>query len=65
MICLQSVINGGLKQKLFDFYRREILQTYGFEHILTLDNLEKAGLLTLQVGGEGLCVRPYRPLALP
>lgn len=50
MICLQSVINGGLKQKLFDFYRREILQTYGFEHILSLDNLEKAGLLVLQVG---------------
>mmetsp|Transcript_32390 Transcript_32390/g.84778 ORF Transcript_32390/g.84778 Transcript_32390/m.84778 type:complete len:593 (-) Transcript_32390:873-2651(-) len=48
MICLQSVVNGGLKQKLLDFYRREILQTYGFEHILTLDNLEKAGLLTLQ-----------------
>ncbi len=25
--------------------RREILQTYGFEHVLTLDNLERAGLL--------------------
>jgi len=28
------------------------LQTYGYEHILTLNNLEKAGLLKLQTGGR-------------
>ena len=48
LVCLQSVVNGGLKPKIFDFYRREILQTYGFEHMLSLNNLEKAGLLKLQ-----------------
>lgn len=45
LIALQSVTNGGLKPKVFDFYRREILQTYGTEHIITLFNLEKAGLI--------------------
>lgn len=47
-MCLQSVINCGLKQKVLEFYKREIVNTYGFEHVLTLENLEKAGLLTLQ-----------------
>lgn len=48
LLCLQSLVNGGLKPKVFDFYRREILQTYGYEHILSLTNLEKAGCLKVQ-----------------
>ncbi|KAM9621753.1 vacuolar protein sorting-associated protein 33A isoform 2-T2 [Trichechus inunguis] len=52
LVCLQSVCNSGLKQKVLDYYRREILQTYGYEHILTLYSLEKAGLLRPQAGGR-------------
>ncbi|KAI5944929.1 vacuolar protein sorting-associated protein 33A [Manis javanica] len=52
LVCLQSVCNSGLKQKVLDYYKREILQTYGYEHILTLSNLEKAGLLKPQAGGR-------------
>ncbi|NXF98305.1 VP33A protein, partial [Eubucco bourcierii] len=52
LICLQSVCNSGLKQKVLDYYKREILQTYGYEHILTLSNLEKAGLLKPQTSGR-------------
>ncbi|XP_048370449.1 vacuolar protein sorting-associated protein 33A [Sphaerodactylus townsendi] len=52
LVCLQSVCNNGLKQKVLDYYKREILQTYGYEHILTLNNLEKAGLLKLQTSGR-------------
>uniref|UniRef100_A0A8C5JZK2 Vacuolar protein sorting-associated protein 33A n=1 Tax=Jaculus jaculus TaxID=51337 RepID=A0A8C5JZK2_JACJA len=52
LVCLQSVCNSGLKQKVLDYYKREILQTYGYEHILTLNNLEKAGLLKPQTGGR-------------
>ncbi|KAM4855813.1 vacuolar protein sorting-associated protein 33A isoform 2-T2 [Callospermophilus lateralis] len=52
LLCLQSVCNSGLKQKVLDYYKREILQTYGYEHILTLYNLEKAGLLKPQTGGR-------------
>ncbi|XP_030074491.1 vacuolar protein sorting-associated protein 33A isoform X1 [Microcaecilia unicolor] len=48
LVCLQSVCNSGLKQKVLDYYKREILQTYGYENLLTLNNLEKAGLLKSQ-----------------
>lgn len=36
----------GIKVEFFS------LQTYGYEHILTLNNLEKAGLLKSQTGGR-------------
>ncbi|XP_015273145.1 PREDICTED: vacuolar protein sorting-associated protein 33A [Gekko japonicus] len=52
LVCLQSVCNSGLKQKVLDYYKREILQTYGYEHILTLNNLDKAGLLKPQTSGR-------------
>ncbi|KAL1461047.1 hypothetical protein WDU94_012979 [Cyamophila willieti] len=45
MICMQSFTSSGLKQKVLDYYKREIIQTYGFHHILSLTNLEQAGLL--------------------
>jgi hypothetical protein len=44
-LCLQSITSGGIKAKTFDFLRREIVQTYGFETLLVLNNLERAGLL--------------------
>ncbi|MEE6504018.1 hypothetical protein FKM82_005048 [Ascaphus truei] len=52
LVCLQSVCNTGLKQKVLDYYKKEILQTYGYEHMLTLHNLEKAGLLKPQTGSR-------------
>ncbi|KAK7165486.1 hypothetical protein R3I94_003751 [Phoxinus phoxinus] len=48
LVCMQSVCNNGLKQKVLDYYKKEILQTYGYEHILTLKNMEKVGLLKPQ-----------------
>ncbi|KAM4050273.1 uncharacterized protein ACNLHF_015065 isoform 2-T2 [Anomaloglossus baeobatrachus] len=52
LVCLQSVCNTGLKQKVLDFYKKEVIQTYGYEHLLTLHNLEKAGLLKPQLGSR-------------
>lgn len=49
LLCLQSLANSGLKLKVLEHYKREIIQTYGFQHILTLSNLEKCGLLQIQV----------------
>lgn len=48
LLCIQSLTNSGLKPKLLDYYKREIIQTYGYQHILTLSNLEKANLLRSQ-----------------
>uniref|UniRef100_A0A674CQ49 VPS33A core subunit of CORVET and HOPS complexes n=1 Tax=Salmo trutta TaxID=8032 RepID=A0A674CQ49_SALTR len=54
LVCMQSVCNNGLKQKILDYYKREILQTYGYEHMLTLNNLEKTGLLKPQTGTRNI-----------
>ena len=43
LLVLVSIASGGLKSKRFDFYRTEILQTYGYEYIFTLNNLERLG----------------------
>lgn len=46
---MQSAVNSGLKQKVMDYYKREIIQTYGFEYLAVITNLETAGLLKIQV----------------
>lgn len=48
LLVLFSITNGGLPKKHFDYLRRELLHSYGFEHIATLINLEKAGLVKKQ-----------------
>ncbi|KAK7279613.1 hypothetical protein RJT34_24668 [Clitoria ternatea] len=48
LLVLFSVTNSGLPKKQFDYFRRELLHSYGFEHIATLYNLEKAGLFKKQ-----------------
>ena len=45
VLCLQSLCNGGIKAKQFDHLRREVLQTYGFELLFTLNTLERLGML--------------------
>ncbi|KAI8974973.1 Sec1-like protein [Pilobolus umbonatus] len=44
LLCLMSLSQGGLKPKLYDHFEREIVQTYGYEHIETIHRLEKLGL---------------------
>ncbi|XP_062092033.1 vacuolar protein-sorting-associated protein 33 homolog [Humulus lupulus] len=48
LLILFSITNSGLPKKHFDYLRRELLHSYGFEHMGTLNNLEKAGLLKKQ-----------------
>jgi len=45
LLCLQSLTGGGLKAAKFDSLRREVVQTYGYEYLFLLQNLEKLGLL--------------------
>ena len=70
--CLYSLVEGGIKAKVYDSFRKDIVQvdypidggfvaiepchiddetsgqTYGYPHILTLQNLARAGLLRKQ-----------------
>lgn len=56
LICMQSIAGSGLKQKVLDFYKRELIQVYGIEKLLAISNLEKAGLLKVQAGSRTYAV---------
>ncbi|SPO25351.1 probable vacuolar sorting protein (hbrA) [Ustilago trichophora] len=61
LLCLTSVVglgspSGGIKAKNLEFVKREILQTYGYQHLALLLALQKVGLLTraaAQTSGGG------------
>ncbi|CAO3636395.1 unnamed protein product [Cunninghamella blakesleeana] len=45
LLCLMSLAQGGLKVKVYEHFEKEIIQTYGYEHIGTLHRLNRLGLL--------------------
>ncbi len=45
VLCLESCISGGIKQSHLEHFKKMILQAYGYQHLLTLDALEKLQLL--------------------
>ena len=45
LLCLESCMSGGLRAKDLDFFKREILHAYGYQHLLTFRALEKMELL--------------------
>ena len=45
LLCIYSCISGGIKPREFDQFRRLILAGYGYQHVLTLHNLEKLQLI--------------------
>lgn len=45
LMCLYSCISGGIKPKELEQFKRLILHAYGYQHVLTLHNLEKLQLL--------------------
>ncbi|KAK5638912.1 hypothetical protein RI129_013207 [Pyrocoelia pectoralis] len=48
LICLQCIASSGLKPKILEYYKRELVQVYGLKAFLAVTNLEKAGLLKVQ-----------------
>lgn len=45
LLCLESCIAGGIKSRELENFKKMILQAYGYQHILTLNALEKLQLL--------------------
>jgi len=45
LLCLQSLTSGGIKASKYEPLKREVVQTYGYEYLFVLQNLEKVGLL--------------------
>ncbi|KAL8945613.1 MAG: hypothetical protein Q9222_007866, partial [Ikaeria aurantiellina] len=52
LLCLESTLNGGLRPKDLDHFRRHILHAYGYQHHLTLHNVETMGLLTARTAAN-------------
>lgn len=50
LICMQCIAGSGFKPKVLEYYKRELVQVYGIETLLTIGNLERAGLLKVQSG---------------
>lgn len=44
-VCLYSISHNGIKQKKYDTFRKDFIQVYGYNHILTLQNLERIRLI--------------------
>ncbi|KAH8294476.1 hypothetical protein KR018_011397, partial [Drosophila ironensis] len=56
LLCLQCTAASGFKEKLFSHYKRELIQVYGLDVLLTLSSLESAGLLYQQTDSRAYTV---------
>ena len=45
LLCLESCISGGIRPRDLESFKRQILLAFGYQHLLTLDALEKMELL--------------------
>ena len=54
LLCLESCLAGGIRPRDLDSFKRQILQAYGYQHLLTLDALEKAELLQPRTSANAL-----------
>ena len=45
LLCLESCLSNGIRSRDLETFKRHVLHAYGYQHILTLANLEKLGLL--------------------
>ncbi|ORY82401.1 putative ATP binding protein [Leucosporidium creatinivorum] len=64
LLCLYSVISGGLKPKVMEEFKREILQTYGFHHVPLLLSLHSLSLLTRSTPQKSPFSLARKPLRL-
>jgi len=52
LLCIASLVHGGIPTKRFDSIRREFLLSYGHEYLLLLTALQNAGVLCRQDGAK-------------
>ncbi|KAK5124209.1 hypothetical protein LTR85_001912 [Meristemomyces frigidus] len=53
LLCLESCLSNGIRQRELEHFKRMILQAYGYQHALTLANLEKMNLLVSREAHRG------------
>jgi len=64
LLCLLSLVSGGLKPKILEDFEREILQTYGYHLLPLLVSLNTLGLLTRPISGKSSFALSRKPLRL-
>ena len=48
ILCLESIIHGGIRYKFYEEFEKDFLNTYGYKNIFLWKNLEKIGVLKTQ-----------------
>ena len=61
LLCLESCISGGIKAKDLENFKHLILHAYGYQHILTLDALDKMHLLESRASANVLALPTSAP----
>ena len=56
LLCIESCIAGGLRPRDLEIFKRAIVQAYGYQHLLTLDRLEKLQLLQSRASTSALMI---------
>ncbi|KAI9886792.1 MAG: hypothetical protein M1823_001361 [Watsoniomyces obsoletus] len=56
LLCIESCISGGLRPRDLEHFKRSVLQAYGYQHLLTLDILEKFQLLQSRASTNALMI---------
>ena len=54
LLCLESTFSGGMRPKDLENFKKQILIGYGYQHLLTLDRLEKMELLQSRASASAL-----------
>ena len=52
LLCLESVVGGGLRQRDYESVKRAVCHAYGHQHLLTFAALERMGLLVQRAGTQ-------------
>lgn len=53
LLALESCLTNGIRQRDLDHFKRQILHAHGFQHMLTLANMEKLGLIVPRESHRG------------
>lgn len=53
LLCLESCLNNGIRSRDLESFKRQIEQAYGYQHVLTLANLERMGILVPRESHRG------------
>lgn len=60
LLCLESLLSNGLKQKDFEHFKTEVRHAYGYESLLTFSALEAMDLFTLRNSAPASSLSPPR-----